>query len=81
MLAGLKLQGIVQEEKPGFYKFGESSSFSILKKDGKNVGNYFTVRDGTKTYTILLAGLYIDDPEVWKELVEPKLKALSAYKP
>lgn len=78
--AGLKLHGIVQEEKSDFYKYGDASSFFILKKDGKPVGNYFSMREGTKTYTILLAGLYIDDPEVWKELVEPKLKSLSTYK-
>ena len=81
ILAGLKLQGMTQEEKVDFYKYGDSSSFFILKKDGMPVGNYFTVREGTKTYTILLAGMYIDDPEVWKELVEPKLKAFSTYKP
>ena len=80
VFAGLKLHGIVQEEKSDFYKYGDASSFFILKKDGKPVGNYFSMREGTKTYTILLAGMYIDDPEVWKELVEPKLKSLSTYK-
>lgn len=81
LLAGLKLQGIVQEEKAGFYTYGDSSSFFVLKKDGKPVGNYFSVREGTKTYSILLAGMYIEDSDIWKELVEPKLKAFSVYKP
>ncbi len=81
LLAGLKLEGMVQEEKPGFYSYGESSSFFVLKKDGVPVGNYFTVREGTKTYSILLAGMYFDDPSVWKKLVEPKLKAFSTYNP
>ncbi|HSE34014.1 MAG TPA: hypothetical protein VLA93_20745 [Pyrinomonadaceae bacterium] len=81
ILAGLKFQGIVQEEKPGFYKYGDSSDFFVLKKDGTPIGNYFSVREGTKTYSILLAGMYIEDPDVWKELVEAKLKAMSTYKP
>lgn len=81
LLAGLRLEGIVQEEKPGFYSYGDSSSFFVLKKGGTPVGNYFSVREGTKTYSILLAGMYIEDPEIWKELVEPKLKAFSTYKP
>ena len=81
MLAGLKFQGIVQEEKPGFYNYGDSSDFFVLKKNGVPVGNYFSVREGTKTYSILLAGMYIEDPEIWKELVEAKLKAVSTYKP
>ena len=81
LLGGLKLEGIVQEEKPGFYKYGDSSDFFVLKKDGTPVGNYFSVRDGKKTYSILLAGMYIEDPAIWKELVEAKLKAMSVYKP
>ena len=81
LLGGLKLEGIVQEEKPGFYKYGDSSDFFVLKKDGTPVGNYFSVRDGKKTYSILLAGMYIEDATVWKDLVEAKLKAMSVYKP
>lgn len=81
LLAGLKLEGIVREEKTGFYKYGEESQFFVLKKDGIPVGNYFSLREGTKTYSILLAGMYFEDPAEWKELVEAKLKAFSSYKP
>jgi hypothetical protein len=81
LLAGLKIEGIVREEKPGFYTYGESSAFFVLKKDGTPIGNYFSVREGKKTYSILLAGMYIEDPAIWKELVEPKLKAFSTYNP
>lgn len=81
IMTGLKLQGMVHEEKAGFYTYGDSSRFFILKKDGKSVGNYFSAREGAKTYTILLAGMYIEDASIWKELVEPKLQAFSRYKP
>jgi hypothetical protein len=81
LLYGLKLKGVVQEERKDFYRYGDASSFFVLKKDGLPIGNYFTVREGTKTYSLVVAGVYFDDPELWKELVESKLKKFSAYKP
>ena len=81
LLYGLKAEGITEEEIPNFYRYGDSSSFYLLKKEGNPVGNYFTVREGAKTYSIIISGFYFDDPEVWKEIMEPKLKHFSVYKP
>ena len=81
LLKGLNAKGIQEEEIPNFYSYGDSSSFYVLKKNGVPVGNYFTLREGPKNYTLLLTGMYFDDPEVWKELMEPKLKQFSVYKP
>lgn len=81
VLYTLKAQGIEREEIPNFYRYGDSSAFYLLKKAGKPIGNYFTVREGSKTYTLILSGMYFDDPEVWKEIMEPKLKQFSVYKP
>jgi hypothetical protein len=77
----LKAKGIEEEEIPNFYSYGDSSSFYVLKKEGKPIGNYFTVREGSKTYTVILSGMYFKDPAVWKEIMEPKLKQFSIYKP
>jgi hypothetical protein len=77
----LKAKGIEEEEIPNFYRYGDASSFYLLKKEGKSVGNYFTVREGNKTYSLIMSGMYFDDPALWKELIEPKLKLFSAYKP
>ena len=77
----LKAKGIEEEEIPNFYSYGDASSFYLLKKQGKSVGNYFTVREGNKTYTLVLSGMYFDEAELWKKLIEPKLKLFSAYKP
>jgi hypothetical protein len=52
----------------------------VLKKDGNNVGNYFTVLEGGKIFSLLVSGVYIDDVETWRELVEPKLNVFSSYK-
>jgi hypothetical protein len=81
LLSTLKAKGIQEEEIPNFYGYGDSSSFYVLKKEGKPIGNYFTVREGSKTYTVILSGMYFDDPQVWKEIMEPKLSRFSAYEP
>lgn len=81
LLYSLKAQGIEEEEIPDFYRYGDSSSFYVLKKEGKPIGNYFTVREGAKTYSVIISGRYFDDPQVWKEIMEPKLKQFSLYKP
>jgi hypothetical protein len=77
----LKAKGIHEEEVPNFYLYGDSSSFYLLKRDGKPIGNYFSVREGAKTYTVLLSGMYFDDRDSWREMIEPKLKQFSIYKP
>jgi len=75
----LKAQGLEKVEIPNFYKYGDASDFYILKKDGNNVGNYFTVLEGGKIFSLLVSGVYIDDVETWRDLVEPKLKLFSSY--
>lgn len=81
VLYSLKAEGIEEEEIPNFYRYGDSSAFYLLKKKGKPIGNYFTAREASRTYTVILSGMYFDDPQVWKELMEPKLKQFSVYKP
>ncbi len=78
---GLKIGGIEKEEVKDFYKYGDSSNFYALKKDGKKVGNYFSTRHGKNTFSLFIVGLYVDDVETWREIVEPRLKKFSAYKP
>lgn len=75
----LRSQGLEKVEVPNFYKYGDSSLFYALKKDGKNVGNYFTVLQGGKVFSLIISGVYFDDVETWRELVEPKLKRFSEY--
>ena len=76
----LMAQGLEKVEIPDFFKYGDSSTFYSLKKDGVIVGNYFTVLEDKKVYSILITGVYVDDPETWRDLVEPKLKLFSSYK-
>lgn len=78
---GLTAYGLEKVEVPDFYRYGDSSTFYALRKDGQNVGNYFLVIEGGKTFSFLISGFYVDDPETWREIVEPKLKLFSAHKP
>ena len=78
VLYGLNRKGIHEHEIAGF-GYGDSSAFYILKKDNNPVGNYFTVREGSNTYLLLITGMYFDDPQVWREVIEPKLKHFSTY--
>jgi hypothetical protein len=77
----LKAYGLETVEMPDFYRYGDSSKFYALRKDGRNVGNYFTVLEGGKVFSFLMAGVYFDDAETWRAVVEPKLQHFSAYKP
>lgn len=65
----------------GAPRYGDSSSFTVLVKDEKPIGNVFTVRDGKKTYLLVMAGVFFRNPEEWGRLVGPKLKLLAAYSP
>jgi hypothetical protein len=80
ILIGLKASGVEEREvrmQPG----DEASTLRLLVKGGKPLGNVFTMRDGRKTYLLVLTGLYFDDAEDWKKLIQPKLQQLAGYSP
>ena len=78
---GMKLAGLRLEEREGFFRYGDESSFYVLLKDGEAVGNFFVTREGAKVYTVILAGVSFDDREMWAGLVTPRLQKFSAHKP
>jgi hypothetical protein len=80
LLIGLRAGGVEEREvrmQPG----DERGRLRVLVKSGKPVGNVYTARDGRKTFAVVMAGVYFEDAEDWKELVEPKLQQLAAYSP
>lgn len=81
LLIGLKQAGIEEREVAGAHRFGDSSRFSVLVKGDKPVGNLFAVREGRKTYLLVIAGLYFEDPDLWKGLIGPKVQHLATYSP
>lgn len=79
--AGMGLDGLKLEERKDFFRYGDASSFYVLTREGAPVGNYFVAREGAKVYSVVIAGVYFDDPEQWAELLTPKLEKFSALKP
>jgi hypothetical protein len=80
LLIGLRASG-VEERELRMPAGGDASRLGVLVKGGELLGNVFTVRDGRKTYFLLLTGLYFEDAEDWKKLVAPKLQQLSGCSP
>ncbi|MFL6566928.1 MAG: hypothetical protein ACJ8G5_18475 [Burkholderiales bacterium] len=80
MIIGLKASG-VEERELGMKSGNDRSKLRLLVKGDKPLGNIFTVRDGRKTYFLVMTGLYFDDAEDWKKLVAPKLEQLAGYSP
>jgi hypothetical protein len=78
---GLKANGVQQREIKDFYEYGDSSSFAVLEKDGHPIGNIFTTRDGKRVFVLTLSGMYFDDAETFKELIEGRLRKFSVYQP
>lgn len=78
---GLKANGIEEREIKDFYAYGDTSKFSILQSDGKPIGNIFTTRKGKRVFVMILSGMYFEDAETFKELIEGRLEKFSAYEP
>ena len=71
-----KWRGLAVDEKQGFFQWGDASKFALLVKNDKPVGNLYLARKGTTVYLLVLSGVYFDDPKLWAELMEPKLRGL-----
>jgi hypothetical protein len=78
---GLKHGGLEAEEVALNRTFGRKSRFSLLKKEGRPVGNLFTALADRKVYQVMFVGLYFDDPALFERLVGPKIEALAGYAP
>jgi hypothetical protein len=78
---GLKANGVKEREIEDFYKYGDKSRFAVLEKDGKPIGNIFSVREGKRVFLLIMSGMYFEDAAAFKELIEGRLKKFSAYVP
>ena len=76
---GTKLGGLKVEEEKDFFSWGDESYFAVLKNEENIVGNLFTARKGKKIYSFVIVGLYFSDPQMFSELVMPKLNYLETY--
>ena len=78
--AGSYLNGLRMEEKKDFFRYGDESTYYVLlSKEGVPGGSYFVTREGSRVYSLIVAGAVFDDPAVWAEFVTPKLQKFSTH--
>jgi hypothetical protein len=66
---------------PGTYPYGDDARLSLIVKGENPIGNIFTMRDGGKTYLLVVSGLYFDDPALFNKVIGPKAQRFAAYSP
>lgn len=72
---------VKEERRDELFKWGDNSEFSILTKNGKAFGNFFAARKGNKVFMLMLAGVYVEDADILRDLLTPRLEALEKYAP
>lgn len=60
------------------FRYGDASKFALFTYNGEPYGNYFAMQDGKTVFMVMTSGFYFDDAELWAELIEPTLSAVSA---
>jgi hypothetical protein len=76
---GLTNSGIRSVPQPNFPQFGDNSTFTILEKDSSKVGNIFQSAIGRVSLYTIFTGLYVDDKDIWKEIIESKIAKIRKY--
>lgn len=66
------------EEMDGL-TFGELSKFYLLDSERGPVGNLFSIKRDKGFYSCFLIGFYIDESEVLKEVITPKIERFLSY--
>ncbi len=59
------------------FRFGDKSRFALLVNDDNPYGNYFGMCHGKTAFMVTIGGFYFDDGELWAELINPTLDAVS----
>lgn len=76
---GLKLGGFDEEPVKLSGRYGSKASLSLLKMEGKPVGNSFSVVMGNKIVSLFFVGTYFDKGEAFETFVQEKMARVKAY--
>lgn len=63
------------------YTYGDESSLSLLSIGDKPFGNLFMIRKGKKSYSVVIGGFYITEPEMWDDFMKDKIDYFLSYDP
>lgn len=79
-LLGFKLgsasESLERRELADSCEYGDKCSLFLLSHDERPLGNQFVARIGRVVYSVQVFGLYFDEPELWQEVIVPKMHAL-----
>ena len=73
---GLAAESIESHELTDSCKYGDRCTLLLLTRDRRPLGNQFVLQAGSSVYIVQIFGLYFDEPEVWHEMIVPKVTAL-----
>lgn len=77
---GLSKGGQVQRvDRSDLWRWGDQSQCELLQRGGKPVGNLFSARKGKRYFVLMVVGIYFNDPETIREVLDPMLKRLENY--
>ena len=62
------------QPREGLLTIGEQRYGAIIRQEGRPVGNVFVARQGRVVHTLLLTGIYFDEPGDGDELFKPLLE-------
>jgi hypothetical protein len=62
------------ESAPGLLDLGDQHHAAFMITNGRRMGNAFVVRKGTIVMSLIVTGLYYEDPKLVRELLEPIVK-------
>lgn len=78
---GFGTEDTEERELSASLPYGDEARLALLVKSGNPIGNTFSMRDGSKTYLLVMSGLYFSEPELFKEVMGPKLERFASYEP
>lgn len=70
---GAKIGGATLEERPELLTYGEQRYAAFLRNNNRTVGNVLLLRQGRVLHSLVIAGLYFDDPDDIQDLFAPLL--------
>ena len=76
---GLRLSSLDPTDRNDLFTYGEKSRFALVEHEGKPVGNVFAMCHSRTVMLVMFVGLYFDDAEQWRALIEPALQALEEF--
>lgn len=73
MRAGMAANDLKVQPAPQLLTFGDQKYAALLMKGDRPIGNLLVVRDGRIVHTLIVSGLYFEEPEAIAELLKPPI--------